>query len=518
MNKRIGFVGLICVVALVGCGDDGGGTRPDGGPADGSTDAIMLPDATPTDSGTDTSTPGDGGPDTSTPDGGMDCNSLGDGCTAARGCAFGECIAQNNTSIGGAADPIADLPGGGDSIPIAAWEGGYCTPVLPTAASPEACDPNLDSDPTCGDCGTCVALGGTPPQAICFLSCEPSTTDRGGCRPGYECNLNVEGCFPGCGSDEECRVNREDTNGVPGIQDPDDCTGDAARDVADQVCGGIDTNFDALTYNPDSTATCSTATGRCSHAGTAGAEGGDMCTNDEMCEADGRCLDEAGFDWPGGACTKFRCDLPGNECAGDAVCQERRLGVFLCLAGCEVAAGADPADPATWLGNRGGCRDGYSCIWNGVDGAGVAGNGACVPADANDVVDNNVGGPCADDSDCWSPFGAGLCLSANDDGTGFRDGYCSVLDCLAPGIPADICGGTGECVDLDGADGDITGCLSGCDSPDDCRAQYACSDLDGDPATVGGVCVPNCGTDDECKTAEHCEIPAGETFGDCVPD
>lgn len=514
MNKRIGFVGLCCVVAMVGCGDDGGGGRPDAG--DSGTDAIITLDGA-MDSGADTSVPGDSGADTSTPDGGIDCEGIGDGCDTARGCRRGECIGENAGSIGGAADPIVGLPSG-DSLPQTSWEGGYCTPVLPTAAAPEACDPDADSDPTCGSCGTCVSVGGTPNQAICFLACEPSTTDRGVCRAGYECNLNVEGCFPGCGSDDECKISRENTNGIEGIQSPDDCAGDSTRAVADQVCGGTDSNFDALTYNTESTATCNPATSRCSHAGTAGASGGDTCTNDEMCEADGRCLDEASFEWPGGACTKFRCDLPGNECAGDAVCQDRGLGVFLCLDGCTVAAGSDAGDPTTWLGNTGGCRDGYTCMWNGVDGAGVAGNGACVPSETNDVTDNNVGGACADDADCWSAFGRGLCLSANDDGTGFRDGYCTVLDCLAPGIPANVCGGTGECVDLDGSDGDVTGCLTGCDSPDACRDQYACSDLDGDPSTIGGVCVPNCGTDDECKTAEHCEIPAGDTFGDCVPD
>lgn len=483
---------------------DGGGACADGaicidsGVADGATDADAMADAEPD---------ADAAP--------AAC-AVGTACNAARGCARGECIAEGANTLGATGDPIVGHPDGATTVPTTSWRDGYCTPVLPSPASGFACDADLEADPTCGDCGTCVELGGT--QSLCFQSCAPSVDGRDVCRAGYECNLTAEVCFPGCTVDDECRISRRETNGIPGIQDVDDCVGDSTRPTDEQVCGGVDTGFDALTYDSASTATCDAATGRCRHAGSAGASGGDACVSDEACEADGVCLDAAGFDWPGGACTKFRCDLPGNECAGDAVCQERRLGVFLCLDGCTVAEGLDGADEATWLTNRGGCREGYGCIWNGVDGAGVAGGGACVPGEYNDVSARNIGGACDDDSDCWSPFGQGLCLSANDDGGGFRDGYCTVLDCLAPGMPANLCGATGECVDLDGADGDITGCLAGCAGPEDCRPRYACSDLDGDSSTEGGVCVPGCGTDEECRASEHCEVPAGETSGDCTPD
>lgn len=481
MTRRL--LVLTVAAAIAACGGGSGDAVPDGG------DSCAGDRCSELDSGPleDAALDADVGPPDADADAPTAC-AIGTPCNAARGCARGECIAETTGGIGDASDPIVGHPEGSTTVAVTTWRDGYCTAVLPSETSPFACDPDLASDPVCGDCGTCVAVGGI--QSLCFQSCAPSVEDRDLCRDGYECSLNAEVCFPGCTGDDECRLNRVETNGIAGIQAPDDCAGDATRAPAEQVCGGVDTAFDALTYDSESTATCDAATSRCRHGGSAGASGGDGCTRDEACEADGVCLTEAGFDWPDGACTKFRCDLVGNACAGDAVCQDRRLGVFLCLEGCTVAGGADPEDETTWLGDRGGCREGYGCIWNGVDGAGVADNGACVPGEFNDVGANNIGDACDDDSDCWSPFGQGLCLSANDDGSGFRGGYCSVLDCLAPGVPASLCGAASQCLDLDGADGDVTGCLADCATVDDCREGYECTDVDGDPATVGGVCVP----------------------------
>ena len=530
------LIGLACMSALlvVGCGDD-----------DSDTDSGIIDIG---DAGTDTTPPPRR--DTSPPpppDTGTfgPCEDLGENCSADRGCARSRfCQGEISFDLNSNEDPVQDLPAGEDTTGVY-FAGGYCTPDDISADSLGLCDPTDEDDAVCGPCGTCVNFG---QDTACLRSCEAAVDGRDVCREGYACDLSLEVCIFGCNNDAECRINREDTNMVPGIQSPQDCElapmvcdgdcycgeGDAAvycdEDAMDDCdcaglmgCSGEMTNFDALRYNTDSQATCNTDTGRCQFPGTPGVEGGEPCvSSDEECEANGRCISEADFDWPGGTCTKFRCDLPGNECAGDAVCGDRRVGVHLCLQGCTVADGADPMDSSTWITNNGGCRDGYACVWNGSGGAGTANNGHCVPGQFNpEITENNFGEPCANDmgmenadSKCFSPFGQGFCFQESSDG-GFPGGYCSMLDCQAPGLPTDVCGEGNVCIDIDGASGDVTACLKGCDNADACREGYACADIDGNPMTSGGACLPNCTTNEECRMGETCTIPMGEMFGTC---
>ncbi len=504
------LIGLICVMGLglvtVGCGDDDDRTEDTGGMEDTS---IMLPDTNLPDTG---DRPDTRSPDTGSPP--MGCQT-GIACNPDRGCpgAGAECIAQNAGEFGGAGDPIDMLPGGGNSIAVVAWQDGYCTPVLPSAAVPLPCDPDADDDPVCGDCASCIGLGGGT-QSLCLADCQAAANDNDTCRDGYDCNLTIEVCFPGCGTDEECRVTRLETNGVDGLQSPDDCM------AAPADCGGSATNFDRLTYDTSSAATCSTDTYRCEGSpSNADAEGGDPCTEDVECEAEGFCIGETDEGaWDSGYCTRFRCDIDGIDCAGDGVCQERGFGIAICSAGCTVADGADPADNSTWVGEqasaRGGCREGYGCFWNGTGGAGVPDNGACVPTNLNAVAAPNVGGECEDDEDCWSPFGNGFCINSDDDSS-FPAGYCSYRDCAAPGLPADVCGAETLCIDADGESGDLTICVNECATPEDCRPGYGCNDTDGDPATPG-FCFDSCtpgGTD--CRDGETCTAEPGSMFGSC---
>ena len=502
MTKRRGTLAL-CALTLawggLGCGDD------DGPGVDAGPDAmIVLPDGGPDGGGN----PPDSGPDAGDSGSPDLCGDLGEACTPDRGCrqsAF--CQESLPFMLGEAGDPVVDLPAGTDTRGTF-FAGGYCTPDDFSGDSLNICDPDDEADTTCGSCGSCVAVSSQ--DSMCLRNCEPSVSDNADCRDdGYSCDLSLEVCFPGCNGDWECRINREDTNGIEGIQTPADC------EAAPADCGGDADNFDNLVYDTESDAVCNTDTWRCEFSGTEGAQGGDTCvSSDEECEANGRCLSEADFDWPGGYCTKFRCDLEGNECAGDAVCEDRRVGISLCLAGCTVADGADPEDPTTWLDNGGGCREGYSCVWNGRDGAGADNNGHCLPGEFNDVTEENIGEPCTEDADCWSPFGAAFCFVDDGPDSGFPDGYCSLLDCGVPGMPADVCGEGNVCIDLDGSSGDITGCLAGCTSADECRDGYACSDLDGMPGGQG-ACLENCSSDEECRSGETCTIPAGEMFGTC---
>ncbi|HJL46560.1 MAG TPA: hypothetical protein RMG45_12010 [Polyangiaceae bacterium LLY-WYZ-15_(1-7)] len=490
-------------------GRDGGTDAGSAAGSDAGTDAGTPDagaDAGAPDAGTDAGTP-DAGADAGAPDAGDLCGDFASPCTPSRGCTSSAfCQRPLPFELGGVDDAIRDLPPGTDTMGVF-FPGGYCTPDDFSGDTLNVCDPDDPADPTCGPCGACIDLG---QDSMCARTCAPNVTDNSDCRDdGYTCDLSREVCFPGCNGDWECRISREDTNGIPGIQTPDDCE----RAPAD--CGGSTSGFDALVYDTSSLAVCNPDTWRCEFPGSSTAEGGDPCTrSDEECEANGRCLSEDEFGWPSGYCTKFRCDLPGNECAGGAVCETRRVGTPLCLAGCTVATGAT-ADPSSWLSNTGGCRTGYACVWNGRDPAGAANNGHCLPGEFNAVTTENIGEPCDEDADCWSPFGQAFCFVDDGPDSGFPGGYCSLLDCGVPGMPAEVCGAGNVCIDLDGADGDITGCLAGCTRADECRAGYACSDLDGMPGGQG-ACLESCSDDGECRSGEVCSIPAGESFGTCV--
>ena len=157
---------------------------------------------------------------------------------------------------------------------------------------------------------------------MCLQTCTASLTESE-CTPGNNCLLGTNVCFPGCNSDAECRIARQETNGIEDLQTPADCMADAS------ACGGDVNNFDELVYSEVGNPVCSTDSFRCSFTGTAGAEAGDTCTIDTDCEDDGDCINFTNDDgtpaWPGNYCTKFRCDLAGRECAGDGKCQERGL-------------------------------------------------------------------------------------------------------------------------------------------------------------------------------------------------
>ena len=203
--KLLSCLFALCTVGLVGCGDDDGRGRSDAGPCPVGT--ICFEDSGPG--------PADTGPREDTgrrPDTGVGPGTctVGTACNPDRGCVRGECIPANVTEIGGAADPIYDLPTppGGDSIPATFWRDGYCVPALPTMAMLEACDPN---DPmACPSCSSCTAVGGG--QTICMSDCTLNSTTNGGCRMGYECQFGDGVCSPGCDSNEYCRLYREDTN------------------------------------------------------------------------------------------------------------------------------------------------------------------------------------------------------------------------------------------------------------------------------------------------------------------
>ncbi|MEM9072531.1 MAG: hypothetical protein AAGE52_28750 [Myxococcota bacterium] len=492
MTRQLGA----CLILVMACG---GGD--DDVPMDAGVDARdgNLPD-TPL-------PPDDAEPDSAPP--GPACGDLGDPCMPDRGCSRSAfCQAEAAANFDPADEDVVDLPAGTDTTGVL-FAGGYGTTDDFSAASRNICDPTDTNDTTCGECGSCIAL---PSDTMCVRNCEPTGTDNSDCRDGYACMIPQGVCFPGCNSDTECRIGRVESNGIAGLQTPDDCTETPAD------CGGDATNFDNLVYRTEGNPTCNMETFRCEFEGPAEATAGDTCDTDFDCESNGQCIDFTDDDgepaWPGNYCTKFRCDLDGLECANGGKCQERGLGDFLCVAGCSVGTGADvdAEDPSTWLVAEGGCREGYTCNWDGASGAGVADNGGCVPGEFNEVTESNTGGPCTEDADCWSPFGRGFCIDENDGN--FLGGYCSQRDCGAPGLPAGICGDGGECIPgFDPDDTTFALCLDACETPEDCRDGYGCIAL-----TAGGNthCFPACQEDDECKASQRCEIPVGAMAGDCV--
>ncbi len=386
----------------------------------------------------------------------------GSACTTPAACGTGgQCVAATSTTV----SPIVGLPGGATSISIATWSGGYCTRGVGT------CDPDETGTASgCLACSTCVDGGTT---SYCAANCTRNATNRGGCRSGYACDILASVCLPGCQSNDECRIRREDTN-----------------------TDGAITTADSWVYDPASTATCSASTGRCTQAGVSTAHAGDTCTRASQCEANGICF-QAAEGWPGGYCTKYGCDVAGFGCSGTtSVCQSR--GIIgtgaLCMRGCTV--GAEPAtDRLGTAGHGSGCRTRYTCLWNGTGASGM--NGACVPGNYNSITVNNVGGACTADSDCYSPYGAGYCI---DGGVWAPSNYCTIADCAAPGISSTACGTGNQCVDL-GTGTSL--CAKNCTSATTCSAGYACTDLDGSTAT-SKVCWPLCDVTADCRAGQTC--------------
>ncbi len=501
-KNRFLFALLAASVSFGGCGDD---DNPDDDAGCELSDACIIVDTAPP---PDTALPDMGDPDMAPPD---VCGDLGNPCTPDRGCPRST-FCQAEIAFDQADDEdITDLPAGTDTSGLF-FAGGYCTPDDFSGSSLDLCDPNDDTDTTCGSCGSCVSLG---QDTMCLRDCAANATDNDICRDdgNYSCDLNLETCFPGCSSEAECRIGREETNGIPELQTPADCEATPAD------CGGDANNYDELTYDTESDAVCNSETFRCDFTGTPGAEGGDTCTRDGDCEDNGDCInfndDDGNPAWPGGYCTRFRCDIDGIDCAGDGKCMERGLGIFLCVGGCTVGdgEGVDDADPTTWTVAEGGCRDGYTCQYDGAGGVDTV-NGGCVPGGFNDITAHNTGEACADDDDCFSPFGRGFCIGETDGS--FVGGYCTIRDCGAAGLPSNICGDGHVCVPgFDSDDPTFALCLDACDTPDDCRDDYGCIDIDGSGTTV---CFDACQADMDCKDAQNCDIPAGAMSGSCVDD
>ncbi len=218
------------------------------------------------------------------------------------------------------------------------------------------------------------------------------------------------------------------------------------------------------------------------------------------------CADECDNDGNGFAdCDDFHCsgigpctgDMDACGCPPNQDCLTRRAYGFsrYCGASCTVGEGVDLTDPSTW-GQQGGCPSDETCWWRGTP---TDESGVCAPGNAT-MVSPNTGASCDVDADCASPYGFGRCLVGAD--TGFDDGYCTVVDCAAPGTPTmgpGLCGPLGAC----GRFANTSYCLRICSGDSACRDGYRC--VSGVVGTTS-VCLPRC-ADGDCGS-----------FGTCVAD
>ena len=427
---------------------------------------------------------------------------IGARCSSDATCGGGgrECITESEleTTLGGAGDPIRDLPASyGGAHTRSFFPDGYCTRL--------DCDPAVAG--TCGAGASCAVIGDD--FAICWESCAPNAVDNDRCRDGYQCRAGFDICVGGCTDDADCRVVRRESNGIPGIQTPANCMASPAD------CGGSTTRFDELAWAAEEV-TCDLDTFRCVWTPPVGADAGDACDFDFDCERDGFCLRDPDPSDPfwgaAGFCTKVGCEDFG--CAGEGTCVNRRLPESRCMPECTVGAGTT-VDPATWLGATSGCGPGRTCVWSGA--AGAADNGYCLPSTNldNGVTTENVGSTCSSLAQCWSPFGEGDCLTGLFGAGDLPNGYCTVFDCGAPGRGGvGACGAGNLCVGLGAGPTAESICLQGCTSAAECAPGLGCTAITSSGART---CVPVCETNADCRTGQTCVGSSATTFGRCSP-
>lgn len=405
-------------------------------------------------------------------------------------------------------NPDGGVSAGGRPFPLAAFPDGMCF---------ERCNPNAAD--SCGDCASCngavpqgrfrfgvASFFGAEITGICRDDCVPSTTDNGGCRDGYTCDILTGTCVEACANNEQCQFHGADVNG------------DRVTDFIDE--------------GADSPASCVAATGRCDVPGNDAASAGDPCVEDTDCEDNGTCLDFASD--PDGYCTRLGCGFPGFACDGtDETCDYRALGggITACLEGCTVGAETTAEQRRGVGGGNPTCSDpGMTCVWNGISRSTDTINGSCLPGNYNAETAYDVGTACLDDSDCWSPFGYGRCLFTNvlDQ---VQSGMCAVGGCLGgtggmrvgllagtdairmvePAVSAEICAPEDVCVNFS-ATIPTTFCLGTCESAADCAPGYACPNLN-TAAMPLFVCWPFCQMDSECRAGTTCRNPSGGACG-----
>ncbi|MCC7538887.1 MAG: hypothetical protein IT379_21860 [Deltaproteobacteria bacterium] len=410
----------------------------------------------------------DGGPDAGAPS----CSS-GAPCADGLGCGTGPgylCVEEQTGPV------TVD----GHSWTQEAWIDGYCVEHLGARGTAGTCEPVTNAG--CPACARCVHIADDritgEPLFGCLESCAITgsswMTDNGGCREGYACDLGEQVCIAGCSTDEDCRVSLVD--GVTRY----DSTSSAVCDRSTYLCRG--------------------------RPFTASASAGSPCAADRDCEDDGYCI-PASTAWPNGYCSKRGCRLSGRTCAGsDSVCLDDEIESLngTCLNACTVGDDADPFMPDS------DCPTGtFRCVAS--DGGPV---GGCIPGNYNPIRTSNFGFTCTRDTDCYSPYGGGRCMTFNG------QGICTFLGCNWTGYAREaelgfagapdsaVCAGEGSlCAPTVGGEGM---CLDTCDTSlppggSGCLPVMACL-----PAGTGtlGYCYPACRNEADCG-GRSCDWASG---------
>lgn len=383
-----------------------------------------------------------------------------------------------------------------------AYLGGAC--VL-WAEESSGCDP--DEEDTCPPGARCLEAGD---WRACMDACTPADTSGDlfgwacGCRKGYQCDIGMQMCFPGCSNDRECCETWEDEDD-DWRRDGDEVT---FWDGCASWCDGDD---------HDEWADDCMASWECINPGRDGALIGDPCDHDSHCPRDGECLgytdpdtDEVYF--PGGYCTRMGCQYPGRGCEEDGgACinmgsfRERR---GICMKPCHV--GRDPSAPdyecRTTPGEEHVCLPMNVLGW--MFGPPEEGeDGYCYPGNFAGGT-GGIGTHCTSGTDCDSPLGLGECMEWFGDVP-----FCTIRCNEDLARDEAICGGTGPgglATGLCGWGMCWEGCtgyteppgLNGCS-----RDDFACAPLSflGSTYVVEGalrppgVCIPACETDAFCE-------------------
>jgi hypothetical protein len=227
------------------------------------------------------------------------------------------------------------------------------------------------------------------------------------------------------------------------------------------------------------------------------------------------------------------CAFPGFECDGaDEVCDVVAFGdgTSACFEGCQIGAETTRAQIVGEGGGNPTCSDpGYLCSPNGTVSGGEPNGGSCIPGNYNDTPAYNVGEPCLDDSECFSPFGGGRCLFLGTATDRVQSGICVIGGCGGGGdgtpiglngfdvvvplpaaiTPAEVCDVAGGDLCVSFGDG-ANFCVETCTAASDCAPGYGCLEL----LTGGGrLCWPNCAADTDCVSGSTCRNTAGAACG-----
>jgi hypothetical protein len=415
------------------------------------------------------------------------------------------------------------------------WLGGTCALW---GADEAGCDP--DDPATCPPGTSCVNFGtsGGSTYYGCVDACKATDTSWNpydwncGCREGYECNINLEACLPGCANDREC------------CEVWDDLDEDYQREDGEVYTDDTCTNWCDGNGTDEYPGTDCQASFACINEGDPDATWHSECLFESDCPADGRCLNEVYYYddetgdpyYPDGLCLKDRCELMGRGCGtyADTGGECVNLGsttdpFYACIASCQTGYGPEDGDLNP-------CRhptDGtaYTCTPYPTDrwfpASSVHSDGLCFPAVIADGTNLGVGETCTSDEECVSPLGLGSCwevmglstctVSCNQDLTE-DNGVCG-----APATAGDPA--PGVCIGL---------CVAGCDTPrgdlgsNGCpTADLACYPNDGsynggdvawkdaDASNPAGFCLPKCVTSTDCASFWSGATTCNPTTGVC---